>query len=206
MESMRAQRRGVGLFGVLAVVISTAGCYQVARQARLEEEHARIDAKAADMTFKLVCRDGRPWGSRCGLVANELVTPAFRARFKAKVCAELDEEACENKRVKMIAARWINRYPYADAALAQRLCDADPEACPGIRKFEEFLLRSHNREVDAMAERAKRDASRQADADMEQNRRAMGEVLQKAATQMGGGVVCDTRPSVTGGSYTTCNK
>ena len=57
-----------------------------------------------------------------------------------------------------------------------------------------------------MAERAKRDASRQADADMEQNRRAMGEVLQKAATQMGGGVVCDTRPSVTGGSYTTCNK
>lgn len=199
--------RGIlGCGVVVSVVVSLTGCYQMARQARLEKEHAHIDAKAAGMTFELVCRDGRPWGTRCGLVANEIVTAAFRERFKAKVCAELDDDACERKRVKMIAARWINRYPYADAALAQRLCDADPETCPDIRKFEEYLLRSHNREVDAMAELAKADASRQADADVEQNRRAMGEALQKAATQMGGGVVCDTQPSVTGGSYTTCNR
>jgi hypothetical protein len=95
----------------------------------------------------------------CGLVANEVYTTAFRARFAHEICGLADDaldEPCEKRFAEMFIARLSERYASADWAAISRRCTAYPFECKTPHAIEAHLLASHNAGISAWYDGAQR--------------------------------------------------
>lgn len=89
----------------------------------------------------------------CGLVAYEVYTPVYAARFKHEVCG-LAEDApmsddCSKRFSDMFIARLSERYASANWTAVSQHCTAYPFECNTPLAIERQLLASHNAGIQA---------------------------------------------------------
>lgn len=88
----------------------------------------------------------------CGLVAHEVYTTEFTARFAREICGlESDtlDDACSKRFSEMFIARLSERYASANWAAVSRRCNAYPFECNSPVAIERHLLASHNAGIEA---------------------------------------------------------
>ena len=132
--------------GLLAVTL--CACALPEQNAANERAQARLSAATTDAMGALwfeKCEASDQ--KRCGLVTTETGSYAFRAKFVERVCAGVNDAACGDRFVKMLAARMRERYFAAPVDAQTDWCDAYPVECADPRAFELHLLTLHNESV-----------------------------------------------------------
>jgi hypothetical protein len=122
------------------------------------ESMNEVEAARAQLFVHLQCAAAPP-KSRCGLLADEFMQPAFMREFGRRVCKE-DPDApptreCAERFGTMYAARLRRRYPFADPAAVNNYCDAEPFDCENMRGREAVWLSFHNKELEGRVQLAK---------------------------------------------------
>ncbi len=92
-----------------------------------------------------ICGDPRsPPQARCGLVVDEMKTPAFVESFVATTCGGHDDDACGAAFRDEFLRRTKARYPRATADAVDARCAARPGLCENLSGVEIAALAAHN--------------------------------------------------------------
>lgn len=102
------------------------------------------DSAPATMNVKPLGVYSRAHEQPCGLVVNEVRSPAYKAEFFEKVCGRMDDASCADKYERTFIARLAERYVAADLNAVSTRCTAHPIDCANMAALELWVLESHN--------------------------------------------------------------
>ncbi|WP_394843311.1 hypothetical protein LZC95_40460 [Pendulispora brunnea] len=162
------------------------------------------------------CADGNAIGVNCGLITKHVGNEEFRAKFRAKYCAEpTTEEKCQLLFQRLVDAELAKRYFAADSQAVIMTCDLRPTECDDPLVYERYLLDSHNAHVrEKHAKRVNAIEEEREQRQAEQTREAVegtvavisaaGQIAREVDYQKNGGTKCHSYPDVFSGAVTYC--
>lgn len=119
----------------------------------------------------------------CGLVAYEVYTPTYLARFAHEICGQSDDNldaACSKRFTDMFVARLSERYASANWAAVSQHCAAYPLECNTPLAIERQLLASHNAGIQSWYAGAVAYAQARQEAQYEQEREAQARQAERS--------------------------
>jgi len=135
---------------LLLPLFATLGCNAAQIDDRANQEIDMVHWRVNRDTIATACEGGAVYGPSCGLLADYVATPDFRAKFEAKECTTLDDASCNALLARSTDTWQKTRYWAADFSLVDREC-AVGNACATPRARELLLVASHDANVSANA-------------------------------------------------------
>ncbi|HVJ92822.1 MAG TPA: hypothetical protein VM580_23640 [Labilithrix sp.] len=133
-------------FPFLLLFVSGCGHTQINRDAdrQIDEAYARVQSQ-----FAYASCQGSAFGPGCGLIMRHAMTEDFRVKFRDHACRAKTTEQCEAALQRMIDAELARRYVAADWQAVAQECDLSPPKCDDPAVYEQLLVNSHNRAIQA---------------------------------------------------------